>query len=291
MKAILTFVCFFLLFLTPVFSFAGIDLPWSTTFNCADCVQPSSCSCDGVTDGPSWSYYCNPAGAPSLTSPNSYLAGITAAANNPAGDGGKGASFWVGDGSNNNSGTLAITFNKAGGESEVYIRWYFQYPLGFAWSSPTYDKWLYIHTDQGTDAIPEPDGWDPIRIYAQGTGDQGYSSTGGWDTIMVNGELSGGHRKSDGVWHWAEVHLKMDTNHINGICEMWVDGILKFSKTNMDYGSKTGFTWLHFKSNQATPNNGGCVAVYYDDMAIAATGPIGELGSKPNPPMGLKIVQ
>ena len=296
MKTILTFVCFVPLVLMPVFSFAGIDLPWSTTFDCAECLEPSSCLCDvGVTDGPSWGYYCNNAGAPSSTTPNSNTAGIIAEANNPDGGGGKGARFWAGDGKDDLSGTLAITFNSV--QPELYIRWYFKYPAGFTWTSGGigYEKWLYIHTDQGTDCVPEPTGWDQINVYSSAPSppgnNQAWAVTGGWDTIMAAGELVGGHRTGDGLWHWAEVHIKMDTNGSNGIAEMWTGGVKRFSFTNMNYGTKTGWKSLHFKSNQNTPSNGGCKAVYYDDMAIATTGPIGPLGNRIKPPTGLKIVQ
>lgn len=274
----------------PNISVAGVDLPWSTTFNCAEQLQPNPVSCDGVTDGPSWGYYCN--------SNTTYKSGIIIDANNPGGGGGLGARFWTGDGSNQDSGTLSVAFNSP--QPELYIRWYFKYPLGYAWSALYYDKWLYMHTDQGSDAIAEPYGpgnMDEIVVGSQGPtvppgSNLAYSPSGGWDTIMANGAIVNGHHVSDGAWHWAEVHIKMDTNGSNGIGEIWTEGVKRVSATNMNWGTKTGWTWMHFKSNQALPANGAsCIPVYYDDMAIQATGPIGPVGNKPEPPTNLRVLQ
>lgn len=47
-------------FLFPSLSFAGIDLPWSTTFNCTDWIQSSTLPCDGLELFGGWN--CLPSG-------------------------------------------------------------------------------------------------------------------------------------------------------------------------------------------------------------------------------------
>jgi len=110
---------------------------------------------------------------------------------------------------------------------------------------------------------------------------------------------------SDGSWHQVEVHMKLNTtpNVYNGIVEFWIDGVKKYSATNVDYGNPAksgstspivGFSHIKFGDNGNlwdTYNVQGCHYIDYDDIVVSATGPIGTLGSSPfpSPPTNLQI--
>jgi hypothetical protein len=285
MKTFLKFTfLFYLLFSISLIytetSSAGISLPWSTTFNCNEWEYGDSLNCDGIQPYGSWT--CN--GTPEQ---------ITSSANYSGGGGGRGQRHWKGDGSNENSGGLAVTFNSA--QSEFWIRWYMRYQSGFSWSYLNYDKILYIHTGAtSTDAIVEFAYGNSFSVYAQNGNGHNYMDTG-WNTIM-------GGSTSDGKWHCYEIHLKMDTNGSNGVAELWVDGNKSGSKSNIDFGTNNGWEWFLIGSNQSSPNNGGCRYVDFDDIAISNTGYIGpitggdgggddeeEENSPPSAPQGLQL--
>jgi len=242
---------------------AAVNLPWSTTFNCADWNQYSDpLTCDGLSKSGSWT--CSPQG---------YYEQITSAANYPNGDGGKGQRHWIGDGTSNNSGGLQISFASA--QPELWIRWYFRYQSGFKWSSLKHHKLIYIRTAVGTSVIPEWYGSDGYRIYAVGGGGGYVCSSGcGWNTIYPGGV-------SDGSWHYLEVHLKMDTNGSNGVGQVWLDGVLKYTITNANFSTQPGWTWFNWPENAADPANGGCYYEDVDDIAISNTGYIGPVVPSP----------
>lgn len=278
-KSLILLMIVLLLYL-PELTYGAITLPWSSTLNCAEWEQGNSLSCDGWETGGGWSSSCS--------APKNHTF-ITSNANNPSGGGGIGLRHYIGDGSNNHSGTLALTF--ASPQSELYIRWYFKYQLGFQWNSLTYHKQIYMWTAT-TANVPEPqwsydyaigyasrDNEDQIRWYNQA-----------WDAWMVTGataDYPSPTKKSDGGWHWIELHLKMDTQSspYNGIAEYWYDGIKatpSFTDVNFSGGNasaRLGWTDIEWPSNQASPANGDCYYYDTDDIAIRTTGPIGPLGS------------
>ena len=108
--------------------------------------------------------------------------------------------------------------------------------------------------------------------YSVGTGN-------GWNTIMVNGTTDArGNKRSDGQWHLYEIHIKMDTNGSNGIGEAWIDGIRRFYRSDMNFGSQTGkIGWSHIAigENNQIPTTTRCMYVDFDDIIISTTGPIG----------------
>ncbi len=260
---------------------AGIDLPWSTTYNCPDWnTYNDPLNCDGLLKWGGQYLICNPQG-------NQYEQ-ITLAANNPNGGGGKGERHWVGDGSNSNTGGLQLDFNTI--QPEFWIRWYARWQPGFKWTAIGYEKLLYIWGSNPA-VIPEPVGWDGFHIALLGKGvppSVACNSGCGWDTWHANGALDPltGHRTADGSWHCLEVHLRMDTNGSNGVLEFWLDGVKKISANNVPLGTTAGWTNFVLGSNQSSPNNGGCAYVDYDDIVISNTGYIGPLagGPKPYPP-------
>lgn len=252
------------LFLYLNISFAGVDLPWSTTFECGEWTQSDgrdrdNVNCDGMTGWGGW------------TASGGEEEQIALAANNPEGGGGKGQRHWVGDGENNNSGGLSVTFNSA--QSEFWVRWYMRYANGFQWDPLSYDKILYIDPGTPRAFILEWYGADKCNIRTA-IGNNNLSASGfGWNTTM-------GGSSSDGQWHCLELHVKMDTDGTDGIAEMWVDGRKTLSYSNVDYSTKPGWDRIGIGSNQYKPNNGSVKAVDFDDIAISATRYIGPIADK-----------
>ena len=242
---------------------AAIDLPWSTTYDYGEWEWSPS------------NYH--PPNYPEMdrtldTSCGGHGEQFTTAANMIAGGGGRGQRHWVGDGTNNNSGGINVVFTPT---PEIWIRWYMRYESGFAWDALNYDKILFLHTDGGSDAIPEWKNINDFCIYNQATGDDHNNLwTGeGWQTVM-------GGDTSDGQWHCYEIYLKMDTNGTNGECRLWIDGDPKGTLTGIKWSGNdttTGWNYVGIGSNQATPDNGHAMAVDFDDIAISNTGYIGPI--------------
>lgn len=267
---------------------AAVTLPWSTTYNCADWTQSNglyNINCDGLTGSGS-----NVAS----DSYGTYEEQITAVANYSGGVGGKGQRHWIGDGgASNNSGSLKIAFNNA--QTELWVRFYMRFETGLQWNTLTEYKILYINTGYSNALIFAFDNADKIGVSKVGSG-QGFSQTGGWNTVMANGGTDiNGNKTSDGQWHAYEVHMKADTNGTDGISEVWVDGIKKASFTNLNLGGSTGWTTILIGSNARTPSNGRVMYVDYDDIAVSTTGYIGPITggatdtTPPSAPSGLVV--
>ena len=242
----------------PNNAFADVNLPWSTTYNCNDWTQSMglfNVNCDGLTGYGGW------------TTVNGAEEQITAAANNPAGGGGKGQRHWAGDGPTNNSGGLRIVFLTH--QPELWVRWYMRYELGFQWNPLIADKWLYFDSGQPQAVVPEWYGSDKLNIWSNTSGNHA-GATDGWTTTM-------GGPTSDGKWRLYEVHLKMDTDGTNGIGEIWIDGVKKLSYTNINYGTQAGWLFFALGSNKGVTNNGRDMYIDYDDVSVSATGYIGPL--------------
>ncbi|MBI5236572.1 MAG: hypothetical protein HY886_10045 [Deltaproteobacteria bacterium] len=288
---------------------AAVSLPWSTSFNtsgqCNDWTQANGLSgtqvnCDNLTGWGSWT--CDDSGVPGTngaagTGPF-HEEQITSSANNPAGGGGKGQRHWKGwNGTNspnatNNSGGLSIDF--AAVQPELWVRWYMRYQAGFKWANIIEDKIIYFDVvSTQTSVIVAWQGYgtgsDTSKILAQSGGSQTFISSAGkgWDGTM-------GGAASDGLWHYYEVHLKMNTSGANGMAEMWIDGIQTVSAASVDWrpggtGSYlTGWNYVLFGSNSRSPDNSyACAYADFDDITISNTGYIGPLGglAKPQAPV------
>lgn len=254
------FLIIFLLVLYVAPSRADVAVPFSTTFDCAEWITTDGePTCDGLLKWGDWS--CS-------NGDETYeYARITDPANYSGGGGGKGFRSWDGDGANNGSGSVSITFMTP--QPEVWVRWYMRYPLGFTWSTLAYEKLLYFDAAGGNTAIPEfyYGGFD---IYSPAGGR--YSQAGwGWTEIM-------GGATGDGLWHYYEVHLKMDTDGTDGIGQIYVDGVLRLDRSTIDFGTQAaGWTRFQLTSNQDSPDNGQCEPVDVDDVAISNTAYIGPL--------------
>jgi hypothetical protein len=261
------FLILIALFGSPRNGRADVAIPWSTSFSCPDWKQGESLNCDGIVNYGDWQ--CSGSGEAVST--------INPAGNSPAGGGGSGWRTAVGDGVNNSAASFSVTFTAL--QPELWIRFYIRFPQGFRWSSLDYHKLLYLYTDRetsaGTQAIPEfGDGADDLRIYAQSAGGTyGCEGSCGWNSMM-------GGPAGDGKWHFIEFHVKMDTNGSDGVAQAWIDGVERFAITNANFsnGTRRGWQWFQINANQKSPDNGGCVFVDYDDVAVSNTGYIGPVG-------------
>ena len=182
----------------------------------------------------------------------------TALAKSANGSNTGGARFWIGDGTNNQSGEIAIDFGEQ--RNELWIRYYHRYQSGFSWSqgaNPNYDKNFYLwddwdvkdlsiqpqyHSNPGTWAISLLFNNDPYQMTD--------SSNTSWDGVF-----------GDGEWHLIEFYLKMDTNGTDGEGKLWIDGTRLINATGVDYSdgsssARAGVAFIEFMSNQDTPNNG-----------------------------------
>lgn len=208
----------------------------------------------------------------SMESNNSSLCGesteMQTVGNNPAGSG-KAMRIVVGDGKN--IYTYSGGFKWSPGVSEIWIRYYIKYELGFAWSGNNigYDKIIYLRAEPyASSSSPSPIfewyGIDGIRMYLS-TGSA--VDTGvGWQTMM-------GGPTSDGQWHSMEFHLKSDTNGTNGEYQAWIDGVQVAEHTNLNFNGKD-WDWFILYSNANSPSNtGGCGEVWIDDVSIYSTTP------------------
>lgn len=267
--------------LAPSPSRAGVDLPWSSTYNCSEWGQGGPLSCDGLQKNGDWS--CSGSGAEAFEQ-------ITGIANNPAGGGGAGQRHWIGDGLNNVSGGTRVTFNKP--QSEVWVRWYMRFQPGFQWSSYEGFKVLYFfQTGQGSGPFyyTIAYGEDKLAMYTQTGDQQHYACTNcGWKTLYPTG-------RADGLWHAYEIHAKIESpGKADGVFEAWLDGTKVIDAKNVDYGMASKgslFSFFDIGENTKYPNNGSCAYVDFDDVAVSNTGYIGPLGAQgtvPSAPTNLR---
>jgi hypothetical protein len=264
-KILIPFLIMFLLDVAPVL--AGIDLPWSTTFDCAEWTSGDALDCDDLIDGGYYENYddCNPTHEQ-----------IISAANNPSGGGGRGQAHYVcgdcgGFGAawpSSSSEGLVIDFNT--NQTEFWIRWYAKYQSGFNYYEDwTSQKIIYLFDTTHTyNPVIKYDYANSFGLIVQVPEAEFLDSDGGWTTTM-------GSTEGDGQWHYYEVHVKTDTNGSNGVFEFWIDNRSAQSFTTVNY-SQAVFDYFILGSNF----HGVCgsYVVYFDDIAISNTGRIGPLG-------------
>jgi hypothetical protein len=248
---------------SPTSSAQTVPLVFQTTFACPDWIQgmgggdANVCSSgDGISGSGDW-----------ITSSGSRDQ-IIAAANNPSGGGGKGFRHWRGDGSNNNGGGLTITLPAP--VTEMWVRFYMRFSLGFAWSggAPSYTKdnyWGACGSGCVIFGIPGNHAWG-----VNYNGGVNYPSSRTWSQ-------SQGGNTGDGQWHLYEYHLKQ--NGAAATIEIWVDGVRYLNLTNANLGSTP---WRTFKLGENQSTVTGCnpdCYTDYDDLAISTTGQIGPVGA------------
>ena len=275
-KKCLTLTGFFVFIYMLQFSvaFAGVDLPFYTTFDCDEWIYTDGdlpANCTGLDEAGAGEFYDGTCEYEEIHSRGNY----------PDGGGGRGLvhkacgdSCDVMDASSSSGGVL-INFNTA--QSEMWIRWYMKYELGFKfagnWAS---NKILFIRDVGNTQQpIPKFDYTDSFGIHVQGAAAGEYEVDGtGWATTM--GGVTG-----DGEWHYYEIHLKTDTDETDGVFEFWIDDRPVQRFTNVNYKTKK---W--YQVGVASNFHGVCgdFEVFYDDVAISNTGRIGQIGGSSVPP-------
>jgi hypothetical protein len=202
---------------------------------------------------------------------------VFASANNPGGVGGLGYRHYRGDGQNNNSGGIKIILPSS--ESEIWVRFYMRFQLGFAWAS-------------GTPGYTKDHYWEDIIFGHQG---------GGWGIHLLNGSVNvpgsidwqdtQGGATGDGEWHCYEYHVKAGTAG-NSLIEVWVDNVQSLSTTAHNVVASMG----EFKlgENQFDVNDPGGNDFYtdYDDIVISDSGRVGplEAGEEHPPKLTLGII-
>lgn len=252
---------------------AASALYFATTYNCSsDWTEgagpsPFSSGCTAEAGNASWMLnHLDLAGAC-----NGKHDEIVAAANRAAGGGGKGMRHWRCDGFDINGGGMKIDWRTGGVDlTEIYVRFWMRYELGFAWSSgtPGFTKDLYMSGCCGGDE----------HIFGFHTGEmsieqespaRNYLTTGSsWATVM-------GGSTGDGAWHCYEWH-DIVGNGSNGTVEIRVDGVQTATYTNATTQSNSVWRQIVVGSNQNQPSNGGnAVATDYDDIAISRTAWVG----------------
>ncbi len=276
LKSAILFHVFF--FVASSVGWAGVTIPWSTTFDCPDWkTYSATLNCDGIGKGGDWGTV------------SGHSTQIVAAGNHAAGDGGKGLSSWIGDGTNNNPGGVSISFPNT---NEIYVRWYQRYEAGFTWSSLIYTKTLYFNIGGDSSfntGFHGTDRWQ-FEIYSDSPQVNDLPAGSGWNTVHAAGNSSGSFRGSDGLWHCYEIHAKRQTSGANGVIELWIDGEYKGGSFNRRFRGSGGFNSFLIPSNQKTPNNGRDMAVDFDDIAISHSyiGPL-VTGPSPNPSIHLLL--
>ena len=242
---------------------AAVTLPWSTTYNCPESNQSqwfvdTPVNCDGLTRAGNW--YPN--------GDTSKGEQITSLADYPGGGGGQ--RHWIGDGVNNTSGGTRIVFPRT---PEFWLRAYVRYERGFSWdpNDSINHKMFYpeIVNVPGRGNL-----WFAFGFVDNVFGMQSYGpnpkSSRTWTSIFG--------QPSDESWHVLEWHMKVDTNGADGIAEGWVDGDLEFRRTDIDFGTHSGWASVSIGENHRSPLNGRIMYFDIDDIAIRTTGPIGPVG-------------
>ena len=238
---------------------------FQTTYNCPESNQLQWFSspllnCDGLARHGGW--YPN-----GDTSKGSQ---ITSAANYPGGGGGRGQRHWIANGVNNTSGGTRISFPRA---PEFWLRAYVRYERGFTWNPNDSINHKMFYPDIPT--IPGRGNlWFAFGFIDGVFGIQSYGpnpkGTRTWGSIFG--------LPSDESWHALEWHMKVDTNGSNGIAEGWVDGVLSFRRTDIDYGTHSGWAGVVIGENHRDPMNSRIMWFDIDDVVISITGPIGPIG-------------
>ena len=256
MKKLISILTFVIIIIFAEVSMAAVNLPFSTTYDCAEWDNYDALSCDGMSPGGSW------------TTASGKYEQITADANYPGGDGGKGQRHWMGPGADGagNSGGIFIDINSP--PTEFWMRWYMRWESGWDSSWNSY-KTLYLY-DSGSGSggfqLGNP-GIAGIRFWDGGS--QGAScSNCGW-----------GYTITAGTWYSVEIHVNLS----GAISQVWIDGNIVINDSSTSWGSLSNMASILVGSNiHSTPSTD--MYIDYDDIAINKTGYIGPLDANTTAP-------
>jgi hypothetical protein len=123
--------------LLPSYVSAGINLPWSSTYNCAEWkFTDGAPNCDGIDRYGNYSV---------TYQGTTRYEEITSAANNPSGGGGRGQRHYIGYGAGDGNfimtGGMKISFNTT--QTKVWIRWYQRWESGFTTNWHTFKNLFF----------------------------------------------------------------------------------------------------------------------------------------------------
>ena len=197
---------------------------------------------------------------------------ITSAANYSGGGGGRGQRHWFHDSNNAVSGGVLADFLQD--YAELWIRVYIKFQAGFNWGTgvSAHTKLLYLH-DSAPYCAP---GFVNNVVGIQTSIVSNCDSTTTWQDVM-------GGDTSDGLWHCYEWHVKMDTNGADGIAQCWLDNVLILDKSNIDWGTGTGWNRMEIGENHTVCDNAngpiGSAFAYidFDDLVVSDSARVGPL--------------
>jgi hypothetical protein len=250
-----------------------VPLLFQTTFNCPDWNQSMGlgdanvCSTgDGITGSGGWTSPGHPNGDE-----------ILAAANNPAGGGGKGFRHWVGDGLNSGGGGIVVSWTPT---SELWFRYYVRFQSGFRWDpnppggqQPEMKQLYFNRNIAGMSYFGLKDGNLGGHIAVEAVNHYSSVSWNDWQ----------GGSTGSGLWNCVELHMKMNSpaTSSNGILEIWINGTKVHTNSAVQWTTTAGATFSNTAvgENHKYPLNGGDAYVDFDDIAISTTGYIGPIGS------------
>lgn len=247
---------------------AAPELVFETSFDCPEWVQNTGDPCaanDAIGAYGGW------------TTQNGDRDQITAAANNPLGQG-RGFRHYRGPGGNNNGGSILITIPPT---NQAWLRFYMRYSAGFQFNggAPHYTKDIYWN-------VGEPNyivfGFGDGFLYTHASAMQfpNVHSSETWSDI--NRGSAG-----DGQWHAYEQYINVSTGQLR----IWRDGKLVLDRTGVNFG---GAPLRRFVLSENQNEVLGNHYTDYDDVAVSTTGYIGPLGTAtaapPLPPQNLRIV-
>jgi hypothetical protein len=249
---------------------ARAPTPFQTSFYCPDWDQGMGLSdaavCrrgDGIRGNGAW------------TTRNGSMDQITAAANHPAGAGGKGFRHWVGDGLNNGGGGIVVTFDPT---PEMWFRYYIRFQAGFAWAGGVINmKTIYCNRGEpGTFYFGLHDGVIGGHVEVDRTGGGNKHSKVTW-AQWQNGATG------DGEFHALEVHARMNTTGTSsdGVMEYWLNGTRIYSDSAIQFARTSGATFTNCAvgENHYNPGNRADAYVDFDDLAVSRNGYVGPIRS------------
>ncbi len=238
-----------LVFLLPTLSAsAGVNLPWSTTYDCAEWTHyEDPLICDGLDKGMNLSLDEE----------------ITADANYPGGGGGLGQRHWLvtSDGTaNEGSGGPILKLNAT--TPKLWIRWYMRFEEG-AWGEDwTHYKTFFMKTDTASSRIMV--GYNSKNQIGFVGSEPSLAANAGFG---IDFYPSG---TSDGTWNYYEVMIDYPNKRV----KYWVNGIEKINAiVDSFYANDTGIDSITIGSNIKYKT--GTNYIDYDDIAISTTGYIG----------------
>ena len=160
---------------------------------------------------------------------------------------------------------------------DVYMRWYMKIPPGFnmtgfdylklwRWNfgaGVSYDKEIYLNFNA---EIP-PDDWSNAQVQVYNA-----NGDGQWATMVTVADLP-----RDGQWHCYEWRVQLNTTgSSNGVLQFWLDGVLKYSATNVNYGATTTDYLRRTSLGTGNRNSGSAFqtawqAIEFDDYVLSTT--------------------